>query len=65
MFTQVHLTERHHHILWATITLVSAPYRRDNIPVGSVGILDPTRMMYENAIAVVEAAADYLSEALS
>ncbi|CAD5954373.1 HrcA family transcriptional regulator [Planktothrix rubescens] len=46
-------------------TLVSAPYRRDNIPVGSVGILGPTRMMYENAIAVVEAAADYLSEALS
>jgi len=46
-------------------TLVSAQYRRDNIPVGSVGILGPTRMMYENAIAVVEAAADYLSEALS
>lgn len=46
-------------------TLVSAQYRRDNIPVGSVGILGPTRMMYENAIAVVEVAADYLSEALS
>ncbi|NJN91585.1 MAG: heat-inducible transcriptional repressor HrcA, partial [Leptolyngbyaceae cyanobacterium SL_5_14] len=34
-------------------------------PVGSVGMLGPTRMVYENAIALVEATADYLSEALS
>jgi heat-inducible transcriptional repressor len=48
-----------------TCALVSATYRRGITPVGSVGMLGPTRMVYENAIAVVEAAADYLSEALS
>ncbi|MBD2184627.1 heat-inducible transcriptional repressor HrcA [Planktothrix sp. FACHB-1355] len=48
-----------------TCTLISATYRQGTVPVGSVGVLGPTRMVYENAIAVVEAAADYLSEALS
>ncbi len=46
-------------------TLISAIYRQGSIPVGSVGIIGPTRMIYENAIALVESAADYLSEALS
>lgn len=45
--------------------LVSATYQRGSIPVGSVGMLGPTRMVYENAIAIVEAAANYISEALS
>lgn len=45
-------------------TLISSTYRRGSVPVGSVGVLGPTRMVYENAIAVVEAAADYLSEAI-
>lgn len=45
-------------------TLISSTYRRGLVPVGSVGVLGPTRMVYENAIAVVEAAADYLSEAI-
>jgi heat-inducible transcriptional repressor len=45
--------------------LVSATYQRGKIPVGSVGMLGPTRMVYEDAIALVEATADYLSEALS
>jgi heat-inducible transcriptional repressor len=48
-----------------TCTLVSATYQRGTTPVGSVGMLGPTRMVYENAIALVEATADYLSEALS
>ncbi len=48
-----------------TCTLISAIYRQGSLPVGSVGILGPTRMLYENAIALVEAAADYLSEALT
>ncbi|MBE9228135.1 heat-inducible transcriptional repressor HrcA [Phormidium sp. LEGE 05292] len=48
-----------------TCTLISANYCHGTVPVGSVGVLGPTRMLYENAIAVVEAAADYLSEALS
>lgn len=46
-------------------TLVSATYQRGSTPVGSVGMLGPTRMVYENAIAIVEATANYLSEAMS
>ncbi|MEM8830239.1 MAG: heat-inducible transcriptional repressor HrcA [Cyanobacteria bacterium P01_G01_bin.19] len=42
-------------------TLVSAKYYQDNTPVGSVGILGPKRMLYENAIALVENTANYLS----
>lgn len=45
--------------------LISATYQRGDVPVGSVGMLGPTRMVYEDAIALVEATADYLSEALS
>lgn len=48
-----------------TCTLVSATYQRNSVPVGSVGMLGPTRMLYENAIALVEATADYLSDAMS
>ncbi|MCW5314024.1 heat-inducible transcriptional repressor HrcA [Nostoc sp. KVJ3] len=46
-------------------TLISSTYRRGSVPVGSVGVLGPTRLDYENAIAVVASAADYLSEAFS
>jgi heat-inducible transcriptional repressor len=48
-----------------TCTLISSNYRRGSVPVGSVGVLGPTRLDYESAIAVVAAAADYLSEAFS
>ncbi|MCC5608783.1 heat-inducible transcriptional repressor HrcA [Nostoc sp. CHAB 5834] len=48
-----------------TCTLISSTYRRGSIPVGSVGVLGPTRLNYENAIAVVASTADYLSEAFS
>lgn len=48
-----------------TCTLISANYHQGSMSVGSVGVLGPTRMFYENAIALVEAAADYLSDALS
>jgi heat-inducible transcriptional repressor len=48
-----------------TCTLVSATYQQGQVPVGSVGILGPTRMLYENAIALVETAANYLTGALS
>ncbi|MCX7593829.1 MAG: heat-inducible transcriptional repressor HrcA [Fischerella sp.] len=46
-------------------SLISSTYRRGSVQVGSVGVLGPTRLDYEGAIAVVAAAADYLSEALS
>ncbi|NEP40816.1 MAG: heat-inducible transcriptional repressor HrcA, partial [Okeania sp. SIO2H7] len=45
-------------------TLVSATYGPNSLPMGSVGLLGPTRMIYENSIALVEAAADYLSGAI-
>ncbi len=48
-----------------TCTLVTANYKQGDYPVGSVGILGPTRMLYENAIALVESTADYLTESLS
>ncbi|MBZ8180469.1 heat-inducible transcriptional repressor HrcA [Oscillatoria salina] len=48
-----------------TCTLVSSVYRQKDVPVGSVGILGPTRMLYENAIALVESVADYVSDALT
>lgn len=48
-----------------TCALVSAYYYQEDKPVGSVGIIGPTRMVYENAIALVETTADYLSKTLS
>ncbi|MGL5032506.1 MAG: heat-inducible transcriptional repressor HrcA [Microcystaceae cyanobacterium] len=45
-------------------TLVSAIYHQGETPVGSVGIIGPTRMLYEQAIPLVESTADYLSEIL-
>lgn len=48
-----------------TCTLISSTYQRGSVPVGSVGVLGPTRMAYEKVIALVEAAADYLSDALT
>lgn len=48
-----------------TCSLISSSYRWGSAAVGSVGVLGPTRLDYENAIAVVAAAAEYLSEAFS
>jgi heat-inducible transcriptional repressor len=48
-----------------TCTLISATYQQDSVPVGSVGLLGPKRMLYENAIALVQSAADYISESIS
>ena len=48
-----------------TCALVTAMYGRAPGPVGSLGVLGPTRMLYENAIAAVEAAANYLTDAVA
>ena len=48
-----------------TCTLVSTTYQRGAHCVGSVGVLGPTRMLYEDAIALVEATANHLSGALA
>lgn len=46
-------------------TLISTTYHKGKTPVGSVGILGPTRMAYEKVIALVTVTADYLSNCLT
>jgi heat-inducible transcriptional repressor len=46
-------------------SLVSAVYCREGQPAGRVALVGPTRMAYEQAIAAVEATANYLSAALT
>ncbi len=48
-----------------TCALVTTTYGRSPGPVGSLGLLGPTRMLYENAVAAVEAAATYLTDAVA
>jgi heat-inducible transcriptional repressor len=45
-------------------TLISANYHQDSVPVGSVGLLGPTRMLYEDSIALVKSAAEYVTAAI-
>ncbi|MEO1394088.1 MAG: heat-inducible transcriptional repressor HrcA [Cyanobacteria bacterium J06634_5] len=45
--------------------LVTSTYGNAPGPVGSLGVLGPTRMLYENAVAAVEAAANYLTDAVT
>lgn len=45
--------------------LVVSNYTKQDKSLGTVGVLGPTRMVYENAVAVVQATADYLSNALA
>lgn len=45
-------------------TLISANYHQDSIPIGSVGLLGPTRMLYEDSIALVKSAAAYITAAI-
>ncbi|WP_309743827.1 heat-inducible transcriptional repressor HrcA [Chamaesiphon sp. OTE_20_metabat_361] len=46
-------------------TLISTNYHQDSVPVGSVGLLGPKRMLYEDSIALVKSAAKYISTAIS
>lgn len=48
-----------------TCALVTTTYGNAPGPVGSLGVLGPTRMLYENAVAAVEAAASYLTDAVA
>ena len=48
-----------------TCALVTTTYGCSPGPVGSLGLLGPTRMLYENAVAAVEAAATYLTDAVT
>lgn len=46
-------------------SLVSSTYQKGEMPIGSVGVLGPTRMAYEKVIALVTVTADYLSTCLT
>ncbi|MBD2177479.1 heat-inducible transcriptional repressor HrcA [Pseudanabaena sp. FACHB-1998] len=46
-------------------TFISSTYLCDDKPVGTVGVLGPTRLGYTRAIASVQAAALHLTEAIS
>lgn len=48
-----------------TCAMISTTYQWGESCVGSVGVLGPTRMLYEDAIALVEATAHHLSSALA
>ncbi len=45
-------------------SIVTATYKVGSIPVGSIGILGPTRMKYERVISVVEYTTKYMSRVL-
>lgn len=46
-------------------SLVSGTYCYNQVPVGSLGVLGPTRLPYDRAIASVRATAEYLSATLA
>jgi heat-inducible transcriptional repressor len=46
-------------------SVVSSVYHKGSLPVGSVAIIGPTRMLYENAISLVESTAAYLSATIT
>jgi heat-inducible transcriptional repressor len=47
------------------LALISAPYLRNDVVQGSLGVLGPTRMHYERAITAVAYVAQLFSEALT
>ena len=47
------------------LAVISAPYMRNDLVQGSLGVLGPTRMHYERAISAVAYVAELFSEALS
>jgi len=47
------------------LAVISAPYSRNDLVQGSLGVLGPTRMHYERAITAVAYVAELFSEALS
>jgi heat-inducible transcriptional repressor len=49
----------------ANLALIGAPYMRNDLVQGSVGVLGPMRMHYERAITAVAYVAQLFSEALS
>ena len=48
-----------------TCTLISSTYQRGSVSVGSVGVLGPTRMNYDRAVAAVGLMSNNLSQMLT
>ena len=47
------------------VSVVTAPYESDGSVIGTLGVIGPTRMAYEDVIPVVDVTAKLLSGALS
>ncbi len=45
-------------------SVITAPYRSDDVPLGVLGVIGPTRMAYEKVIPLVDVTAQLLSSAL-
>jgi len=48
-----------------TFSLVAATYKEGGRPMGTIGIIGPTRMNYVQAISIVDMTASYITEMLS
>ncbi|MDR3568250.1 MAG: heat-inducible transcriptional repressor HrcA [Syntrophobacteraceae bacterium] len=49
---------------WQEMSLVSAPFRRGDTPLGILGVIGPLRMDYSRIIPIVEFTAQFLSQML-
>ncbi len=49
---------------WQDMSLVSAPFRRGDTPLGVLGVIGPLRMDYSRIIPIVEFTAQFLSQML-
>ncbi|MDR3557472.1 MAG: heat-inducible transcriptional repressor HrcA [Syntrophobacteraceae bacterium] len=49
---------------WQEMSLVSAPFRRGDTPLGVLGVIGPLRMDYSRIIPIVEFTAQFLSQML-
>ncbi|SMC35786.1 heat-inducible transcription repressor HrcA [Polynucleobacter kasalickyi] len=47
------------------MAIITAPYKVDNIVVGTLGVIGPTRMAYERVIPIVDITSKLLTSALS
>lgn len=63
--TQVFIGSENEHDEMKKFSLVAAPYREGSRPVGTIGIIGPTRMDYLRAISIVDLTAAYLTKILS
>ncbi|HYA32199.1 MAG TPA: heat-inducible transcriptional repressor HrcA [Thermodesulfovibrionales bacterium] len=48
-----------------TLSMVLSPYKEGDRPMGTIGIIGPTRMDYQKAIAIVDTTAKFITRVLS